>query len=231
MTTDKPVIGITMGDPCGVGAEIVVKALADSQLAGAAHYVVFGVSEQLAYTADLIEVDFTPARMQHEDYHRMSADVVVLDFDEISQPAAMPRGPSRVGGQASMAFCESAIAASLAGDIDAMVTAPISKTSWQMAGIKRFPGHTELLAERCNVRNVAMMFVSPKLRVALATIHQALFDIRNTLTIGCVFNPIDLADQALKQWFGIEAPRIAIAGLNPHAGEDGRFGDEESRII
>ena len=76
-----------------------------------------------------------------------------------------------------------------------------------------------------------MMFVSPRLRVVLATIHEALFEVRNRLTIGCVFNPIDLADQALRAWFGMDKPRIAVCGLNPHAGEDGAFGDEENRII
>jgi 4-hydroxythreonine-4-phosphate dehydrogenase len=76
-----------------------------------------------------------------------------------------------------------------------------------------------------------MMFVSPELKVVLATIHNALMDIRNRFTIGCVFNPIDLANQALCQWFGLKKPHIAVAALNPHAGEDGRFGDEETRVI
>ena len=130
-----------------------------------------------------------------------------------------------------MAFCVDAIEAAKAGLVDAIVTAPISKTSWAMAGYKNFPGHTELLAKMCNVRNVAMMFVSPKLKVVLATIHLSLLDLHDMFTIGCVFNPIDHADKALREWFGMEKPRIAVAGLNPHAGEGGRFGDEEQRII
>ena len=231
MDIDKPTIAITMGEPCGIGAEVIVTALTDDALRHRARYVVFGFSEQLAYTADMLETDFLPVRAHYEDIRRFDMDLVVLDYDEITQPASMPRGPSRIGGQASMAFCEGAISAALNGHVDALVTAPISKTSWRMAGIKRFPGHTELLAERCHVRNVAMMFVSPKLKVVLATTHLALFDVRDRMTIGCVFNPIDLADQALREWFGIEKPRIGVAALNPHAGEDGRFGDEENRII
>jgi len=220
-----------MGDPCGVGAEIVVKALSDPDLRRQASYVVFGFSEQLSYTADRLDTDFLFFRDHHEDIRAYNHDVTVLDYDEFSPPAAMRRGPSKLGGTASMAFCEDAISAARGGLIDALVTAPVSKTSWKLAGHTKFPGHTELLAKRCGVRNVAMMFVSPKLKVVLATIHQALFDVRNSFTIGCVFNPMDLADQALREWFGIAKPRLGVAGLNPHAGEDGRFGDEEQRII
>ena len=233
MDVNRPLIGMTMGDPCGVGAEIIVKALSDENLRRRARYVVFGFSEQLSYTADRLEATWTVFRDHHENIRRYPYDLVVMDYDEISPPAALPRGPSKVGGLASMAFCEGAIAAAKAGLIDAIVTAPISKTSWVLAGHKRFPGHTELLAKRCKRKpgQVAMMFVSPQLKVVLATIHESLFDLRNSFTIGCVFNPIDLADQALREWFGIENPRIAVAGLNPHAGEEGQFGDEEQRVI
>jgi len=220
-----------MGDPCGVGAEIIVKALCDPDLRREASYVVFGFSEQLSYTADRLDMDLVFFRDHHEDIREYNHLITVLDYDEFSPPAAMPRGPSKLGGTASMAFCEDAISAARSGLIDALVTAPISKSSWKLAGFNKFPGHTELLAKRCGVRNVAMMFVSPKLKVVLATIHRALFDIRNCFTIGCVFNPMDLADQALREWFGIDKPRLGIAGLNPHAGEDGQFGDEEQRII
>ena len=231
MVAERPTIAITMGDPCGIGAEIIIKALARKSLASRARYVIFGYSEQLAYTADRLELNFSFFRDHHEDIRRYPHDLVVLDYDEISQPASLPRGPSKIGGVASMAFCEDAISAAMAGLVDGIVTAPISKASWQEAGYRKFPGHTELLAKRCRARHVAMMFVSPKLKVVLATIHQSLMSLRDNFTIGCVFNPIDLADQTLRNWFGIEKPRIAVAGLNPHASEGGQFGDEEDRII
>lgn len=233
MEAERPIIGITMGDPCGVGAEIIVKAIADPELRRRARFVVFGFSDQLAYTADSLELPLTFYRDHHESIRRYSHDMVVLDYDEFSMPTAMPRGPSKLGGQASMAFCLDAIAAARANLIDAMVTAPISKTSWTMAKYMKYPGHTELLADKCRRKpgQVAMMFVAPKLKVVLASTHEALFGLRHSFTIGCVFNPIDLSDIALREWFGIEKPRIAVAGLNPHAGEEGRFGDEERRII
>ncbi|MBT3200445.1 MAG: 4-hydroxythreonine-4-phosphate dehydrogenase PdxA [Phycisphaerales bacterium] len=220
-----------MGDPGGIGAEIIIKALADSDLRQQASFIVFGFSEQMSYTADRLDADFLFFRDHHEDIRQYNHEITVLDYDEFSIPPSMPRGASKIGGAASMAFCEDAISAARRGIIDAMVTAPISKASWKLAGIRRFPGHTELLAKRCGAKNVAMMFVSPKLKVVLATIHESLFDIRNSFTIGRVFNPMDLADQALRDWFGIEHPRLGIAGLNPHAGEGGQFGDEEERII
>ena len=228
---DRPTIGVTMGDPCGIGAEIVVSALADDDLRRQARYVVFGLSEQLVYTADQLELDWPFHRDHAEGIRRFSQDVVVLDYDEFVLPAAMPRGPSKAGGQASLAFCDGAIDAAQAGLIDAIVTAPISKTSWRDAGEKRFPGHTELLAHRFKSRHVAMMFVAPQLKVVLATIHEPLMALRDRFTIGCVFNPIELADTALREWFGIDKPTLGVCGLNPHAGEDGRFGDEEQRVI
>ncbi|MBI5723216.1 MAG: 4-hydroxythreonine-4-phosphate dehydrogenase PdxA [Planctomycetes bacterium] len=220
-----------MGDPCGIGAEVLVKALCDADLRRRARFAVFGFAEQLAYTADQLELNFDFFRDRHEDIRRYPHEIAVLDFDELDQPSTMPRGPGKPGGRASMAFCQGAIAAAKAGLIDAVVTAPISKTSWLMAGYKNFPGHTELLAHEFRVQHAAMMFVTPALKVVLATIHEPLFEIRNTLTIGCVFHPIDLADKALKEWFGVARPRIAVCGVNPHAGEEGRFGDEEQRVI
>jgi 4-hydroxythreonine-4-phosphate dehydrogenase len=228
---DKPTIGITMGDPAGIGAEIIVKALSDPELASAARYVVFGSGEILNYAADLAEIDCFWFRDHHEKITRYQLPCVLLDYDEFSRPGPSERGPSVGGGQASMAYCEDAIKAAQAGLIDAIVTAPISKESWMMAGYTQFPGHTELLAKRFKAKRYAMMFVAPQLRVVLATIHQQLFDIRNGFCIGTVFTPMDLADQALREWFGIEKPRIGVCGLNPHAGEAGRFGDEEQRII
>ena len=231
MELPRPTIGITMGDPCGIGAEIIIKALADDALRRRARFMIFGLAEQLAYTADALEIDLPCRREHHEDIRPLPDDVVLLDYDEFAPPTTLPREPSRFGGKASMAFCQDAIAAAQARLIDAIVTAPISKTSWREAGFSKYPGHTELLAEKFKVKHVAMMFVAPRLRVVLATIHEALFEIRNRFTIGCVFHPIDLADQALRRWFDLPHPRIAVAGLNPHAGEDGRFGDEEDRII
>jgi 4-hydroxythreonine-4-phosphate dehydrogenase len=228
--SEQPFIGITMGDPNGIGPEVVVKALADVELRRAAKFVVFGMHEQLCYAADRAEIEPFWGRHQHE---KISGDypykVVVADYDDFSVPTWF-RGPTKSAGEASIKFCIDAIEAAKDRIIDAIVTAPISKTSWKLAGAK-WPGHTELLAEKCKSPRKAMMFVAGPLKLALATIHEALFEVRHKFTIGCVFEPIDLLNTALKEYFGIEKPRIAVAALNPHAGENGQFGDEEKRII
>lgn len=231
MADERPTIGITMGDPAGIGAEIVVKALADRKLRSAARYVIFGSNELLTYAADLAEIECFWYRDHHENIQPYALDAVVLDYDEFGRPGPTEKGPTKAGGIASMAFLEDAIAAAKNGLIDGIVTAPISKQSWGLADFTRWPGHTELLAERFRAKHVAMMFVAPQLKLALATIHEPLFEIRHSFTIGCVFNPIELADRALRRWFGYENPSIAVCGLNPHASDEGRFGDEEQRII
>lgn len=226
----QPVIGITAGDPGGIGPEIVVKALADAEIRKAAKYIVFGMNEQLEIVADRAEIEPFWSRVPHEKFNlESSTKVLVADYDEFSIPPWI-KTPSKAAGQASIKFCLDAIDAAKAGFLDAIVTAPINKKSWKLAGA-RWPGHTEMLAERCKSKRKVMMFVAGPLKLALATIHEALFEIRHKFTIGCVFEPIDLLNDALKEYFGIENPKIAVAALNPHAGEDGQFGDEEKRII
>lgn len=226
----QPVIGVTMGDPAGIGPEVVVKALAEPAIRRAAKFIVFGMDEQLRYAADQAEIEPFWGRHQHEKISRdYPFKVVVADYDDYSVPPWI-KGPSAVAGEASLRFCTDAIDAAKRKIIDAIVTAPISKTSWKLAG-SHFPGHTEMLAKLTKAKRKAMMFVAGPLKMALATIHEALFEIRHKFTIGCVFEPIDLLNTALKEYFDIENPKIAVAALNPHAGENGRFGDEEQRII
>jgi 4-hydroxythreonine-4-phosphate dehydrogenase len=226
----RPLIGITMGDPAGIGAEVIVKALADPNIRRSGRFVIYGLAEALTYAADAAEMNPYWFRVPHEDACRIESGVVVADFDEFPIFAPATRHATADGGLASMQFVEAAIAAARSTALDAVVTGPICKASWRMAGYK-FPGHTELFAHAFDVRRFAMMFVAGRLRVALASIHEALFELRNSFTIGRVFQPIDLMSAALREWFGIPKPRIAVCGLNPHAGEDGLFGDEEARII
>jgi len=227
---EEPVIGITMGDPAGIGPEVVVKALADPTIRRSAKFIIFGMDEQLRYAADKAEIEPFWGRHQHEKISRdYPHKVVVADYDEFSVPSWV-REPTEVAGLASLKFFNDAIDAAKREIIDAIVTAPISKTSWKLAGAG-WPGHTEMLAKLCKAQRKVMMFVAGPLKVALATIHVALFDVRHKFTIGCVFEPIDLLNITLKEYFGVENPKIGVAALNPHAGENGQFGDEEQRII
>ena len=230
-----------MGDPYGIGPEIVVKALSDPRVRRRARFVVYGISEPMQYAAGLAEIEPNWRRVQHDSNlvdTAIGTGVVIRDYDEYTLAGA-PGGarpePTRLGGHASFRFVEDAIAdaARDAADplrVDAIVTAPISKQSWALAGRSRYPGHTELLATRLHARRHAMMFVAPRLKVVLASSHVPLMELRNVLTIGRIFDPIDLANDAMLE-LGFARPRIAVCGLNPHAGEQGLFGDEETRLI
>lgn len=223
-------IGVTVGDLCGIGPEIVVKALADPAIRQLGKFIIFGTDEQLRYAAGRAEIEPFWGKYSYE---KLSTDfpqkVAVADYDKYFIDPRIS-GPSKISGQASLEFCKDAIEAIQNNITDAIVTAPISKVSWNMAGAK-WPGHTEMLAELCKSPRKVMMFVAGKMRLALATIHERLFDVRHKFTIGCVFEPIDLLNIALQTYFDIEKPLIAVAALNPHAGENGQFGDEEQRII
>ena len=229
---ERPTIAITMGDPAGIGPEVVVKALADAELRGKAKFIVYGMNELLAYAADLAEMDVFWWRDAHSGRLKpYGHDVVVVDYDQFSLLGSnAARGPSKDGGRASMRFCLDAIEAAKRGVVDAVVTAPIAKQSWHMAGY-RYPGHTELFAEKTGSKHFAMMFAGGPLRVALATCHVGLNSLWGSLRIGTVFQPIELLHNALVDWFDVSDPHIAVCGLNPHAGENGAFGDEEQRLI
>lgn len=220
-----------MGDPLGIGPEVIVKALSDAQLRGSARFIVFGLHDVLELAADQAEINPYWWREPYDRRARVGSGVLVADFDD-EPPLRIngERGPSDVAGRLSFRFVESGIHHLRAREIDALVTGPICKESWQLAN-HRFAGHTELLAARFETRRVTMMFAADELRVALASAHVPLFELRNHFTIGLVHQPVDLLDRALREWFNIPRPRIGVLGLNPHAGECGLLGDEEVRII
>lgn len=244
--TARPTIGVTIGDPGGIGPEVVVKALADRGRRNAARFVVFGSSQAMHAAADAAGLDADWWRIEADsgliDATR-AHDVVLIDYDRKLRETGLPGAealrfdprPTRLGGELSFRLVEDAIAAArLArhepGHVDAIVTAPISKQAWRLAGRRRYPGHTELLADRFRAKRVAMMFAGPRLNVVLATVHVPLMEVRDVLTIGRIYDAIDLGAEGCRM-LGIDRPRIAVCGLNPHAGEDGLLGDEETRLI
>src|SRR5947209_3098442 len=227
----RPTIAITMGEPAGVGPEVIVKALSDPVLRHRARYIIYGMNELLAYAADLAEFDVFWWRDQYNGRLRSYPhDVVVVDYDQYSMLGNAIRTPSKMGGEASMRFCVDAIEAAKSKLVDAVVTAPIAKESWKLAGFN-YPGHTELFAEKTNARRFAMMFAGGPLKVVLATVHIPLMGLWGRLNIGAVFQPIELIHEALVNLFDIPKPRIAVCGVNPHAGENGQCGYDEERII
>ncbi len=232
-----PVIGVTMGDPGGIGPEIIVKALAKAPKD--ARYVVYASGGAMLAAAERASIEPDWWRLEAGSALRdvtKSHRVVLVDYDTPEDDWSRARpSATKAGGALSFRLVEDAIkdAAKPPGDaehIDAIVTGPISKKAWDLAGRSRWAGHTELLASRLGAKRSAMMFAGPKLNVVLATVHLPLMDIRHVLTIGRVFDTIDLGREGMQR-LGVARPRIAVCGLNPHAGEDGLLGDEETRLI
>jgi 4-hydroxythreonine-4-phosphate dehydrogenase len=209
-------LGLTLGDPAGIGPELVALAVSDGGPADE-ELVVYGDRAVLAAAAAVRGVALPPSL-------------------RVVEPAPLEGGwtPGRAspaGGAAQVAYLEAALADAAAGRLDALVTAPIHKAACRAAGFA-FPGHTELLAARLGApRGVTMMFAGPRLRVSLATIHCALADVPRQLSVDGVQTAVVQTAEALARDFGVAAPRVAVAGLNPHAGEAGHFGDEETRIV
>ncbi|MBI1191166.1 MAG: 4-hydroxythreonine-4-phosphate dehydrogenase PdxA [Tepidisphaera sp.] len=226
----KPRIAISMGDPNGIGAEVIVKALGDAARRGRAAWVVVGSMACLERAAG-VRLDWRRVGGAGEGNPPRVGEVVVVDDGRGGWGA----GENAAAGEASFAWVQGAIdlARRGAGDawrVDGVVTGPISKKAWELAGHGQYPGHTELFAERFGVREYAMMFVSPVMNVILATVHVPLARVADELSEERVLRAIVLGAKALEAR-GVVGPRVAVCGLNPHAGEGGLLGSEDSRLI
>lgn len=232
-TPRRPTLAVTTGDPGGIGPEVIVKALADPGVRERARWVILGPRAALdrAATAAGLTPRWHTAAVG--DPWPDAFDLLVLDHP--APPEALRPEPTAAGGELSYRLVEDAIALTTLPRTDhrrahGLVTAPISKTAWHLAGRTRFPGHTELLAHAYAAPRHAMLFVSPTLRVILATTHIPLAKVPAALTMGRVLETITLGHEACLA-LGVAHPRLAVCGLNPHAGERGLLGDEDDRLI
>jgi 4-hydroxythreonine-4-phosphate dehydrogenase len=224
-----PLIGITMGDPAGIGPEIVLKAVGVAP--HSCRLVVLGDVTALCETAGRLGSPLTPVPWQPGPAYPPEANVLpVLALSQLPAESRLPGQPTPGGGEASYQYVAVGIQLALAGTLQGLVTAPISKAMWHAAG-RDYPGHTELLAALTHTPEVRMMLVSSRLRVILVTTHIALSQVPAALTGERILKTIALTAAHLSRFHGLPRPRLAVAGLNPHAGEAGAFGDEEERII
>ncbi|HEY9750492.1 MAG TPA: 4-hydroxythreonine-4-phosphate dehydrogenase PdxA [Allocoleopsis sp.] len=228
----RPRLAVTLGDPAGIGPEVVLKALADPTVTQGCEVVVVGSRAMLnqAYLQLTQQQNFKAAEAEPlADPDQLSIWDVPINADESQITVGTE---SAASGAASFAYLETAIARTLAGEFDGIVTAPIAKSAWKAAG-HVYPGQTELLAERAGVQRFGMLFVarSPHsnwtLRTLLATTHIPLRQVPDVLTPELMSAKLELLAECLQQDFGLTTPRIAIAGLNPHSGEQGQLGREE----
>jgi len=229
---NKPII-VTMGDPTGVGPEIIVKALASAELDGLSRpLLIAGDDGVLERAANVCGKRMEDAGQGPSGARRFRLDGRMVEVRSLSSLAIdeVPWGrPDRECGRAMVDYIRWACDRCLEGEAAAMVTAPINKAAIHEAGYD-FPGHTEMLAERCGVKKVVMMLAGNRLRVCLVTTHLSLREVPEVLTTEEILETIRITDASLRRFF-IESPRLAVLALNPHAGESGLFGDEETRII
>ncbi|MEH8107259.1 4-hydroxythreonine-4-phosphate dehydrogenase PdxA [Gallibacterium anatis] len=225
----KPVLGITMGDAAGIGAEIIVKSLSDKHLYEIAQPIVIGDKKMMQRALDLLQ---SPLKINVvtnlDNLNAKYGTIDLVDLDNV--PADLPY--SQVdprAGKAAYEYVEKAVQYAMANKIQAVVTAPLNKEALH-AGGKMFPGHTEILAQLSGTKDYSMMLVSEKLRVIHVTTHVQLRKACDLVKKERVLTVIKLADENAKM-LGFKQPRVAVAGLNPHSGENGMFGDEDRKEI
>ncbi len=208
-----PPIAVTLGDPAGIGPEVAIKAL--PEVVGICRPILFGNLAVVRQACQTLRLPLPLAQIEE------------IDTGELE---VVPGKVSAACGRASFGYVEAAIRQTMQGHAAALVTGPIQKEAWHAAGIT-FPGHTELLADRCQVPAVRMMLCSDAISCVLVTVHVGYRDVPDLLTIENVTESIRMADRAWCQMHR-QRPRITVCGLNPHAGEHGLFGNqEEERVI
>ncbi|MCK4224289.1 MAG: 4-hydroxythreonine-4-phosphate dehydrogenase PdxA [candidate division Zixibacteria bacterium] len=243
--SSKPIIGITMGDPAGIGPEVVVKAVTDKKVTQVCHPLIFG-SYHIIFSAAKKFLKKTTIRkiVWPEDVRDSKDSLNVLACTKLDHSRIKTGKITKLSGRmaADSVFCATQFA--LSDQIDAMVTAPLSKKGLHLSGYD-FPGHTELLAYLTATRNYAMMFVSvhdllstvdrrpstEKYKLVLVTTHLPLSEVARIISKKKILEKLMVTQEALKKYFGAKKPKIGVCALNPHCGEEGILGSEEKKII
>lgn len=227
---NKPVIALTMGDPCGIGPEIIAKALADPAVTDICRPVVIGDQPTMVRAIAATGLDLTIEPVEGEIPPTVRPGVCPLRrVTDLPGKDRIFGNPTPAAGDAMFLYLDEAVRMTLFGDADAIVTAPINKDAMNRGG-HHYHGHTEALADLTNTSDVVMMLAGPRLKVSLVTIHEPLARVPSLITHHRVLRTIQITHDDCHRYF-VRNPRIAVAALNPHAGEGGMFGAEEARII
>lgn len=223
-----PRIGITMGDPAGIGPEVVLKAVAEEEVRRACIPVIIGDAQLLAHTARTLDLQSGYDIVRADEPFPEHSEPVIYHLDNISG-FIEPGVESAAAGKAAGAYIEAAVELCAAGNIDAVATAPINKRALFLGGYS-FPGHTEFFAHLTGAEDYAMAFVAGNLRIVLLSTHVPLSEAIRLVERDRIVSRVNLTNRELQRW-GIEKPRIAVAALNPHGAEGGLFGVEEASEI
>ncbi len=226
---NKPIIGISIGDYNGIGPEVVIKVLNDNRILNHLTPVIYADGRLISFyrkQLDFQNFSYNQIKKIAEVDHR-KINVLNLNQEELN---ITPGKPTEEGGKYAALSLQRAVEDLKAGKLDALATAPLSKELVQSESFT-FPGHTEYLTEQDGAKDSLMFLVSDSLRVGVVTGHIPLKDVSNTITEELVETKLKLMMKSLKNDFGIKKPRIAILGINPHAGENGLLGDEEQNVL
>ena len=224
-----PHIGITMGDPAGIGPEVVLKAVAEEEIRKVCVPVIIGDAQLLAHTARTLDLQCGYDIVRKEEpFPDHFSDPVIFHLDNIGG-FIEPGIESGAAGKAAAGYIEAAVELCAAGSVDAIATAPINKRALFLGGYS-FPGHTEFLAHLTGAEEYAMAFVAANLRIVLLSTHVPLSEAIRMVERDLIVKIVKLAHRELQRW-GIERPRLAVAALNPHGAEGGLFGVEEASEI
>lgn len=227
----RPRIAITLGDPNGVGPEIVLKCLSDSRLMKFFDPIVVGSAAVLRKHAGILELPLPPLQVVDAVSDQITPGcVIVVEVAAGKAPEIEWGKVTAEGGKLAMASVQRAVQLCLEGEAEAMVTAPISKEAIALAGYQD-PGHTEFIARLTGARRYTMVMVADDLRIGLVTGHIPIWDVPKRVTRQAILETIEIIHASLIQDFGIGRPKIAVLGLNPHAGDGGVLGREESETI
>ncbi len=226
-------IAVTMGDPAGVGPELCLRLLASTEITSLCAPIIFGDAEVLEAVANRTGLPFNTPVISLEDWRRSAREITsprVLNLGKVTMRDFTPGEIKAATGEAAFAYVNHAIDAALAGEVAAVTTAPLNKEAMHMAG-HHFPGHTEIFATRTDASRSCMMQYSEEITCTFVTVHIGLREVADALTTQRILDVIELSAEAL-ELIRKRPAKIAVCGLNPHAGEHGLFGDrEEERII
>lgn len=226
-----PKIGITMGDPTGIGPEIIVKALSMEEPFQACRPMVFGDPDVLSRAIQIQHLSATLEIIKDvpEDGY-LPGKIFLLPLSRLKAASLRFGQPDRKCGEAMVTYIKEAVKKVSKDQLDAITTCPINKQAMNEAGY-HFPGHTELLAHLAQASTVAMMFLGSRWRIILVTTHLPLKDVSKSITSDRILTTLRLAEKGMKKYFGIPNPKMAVLGLNPHCGEEGLLGEEEKKEI
>jgi len=225
----KPTLAITMGDPLGIGPEVVVKALNQDSFHRLCHPLVIGDPAVLRQTVAGLGLALQIIEVKGIGFEGEPGKIFLLPASSLPTGKDLQKLARDDSARASFAYIEKAVRLALTGEVPGIVTGPVNKEAIHRSGIP-FRGHTEYLAEISQTKKFVMMLAGERLRVALVTTHIPYTAVAESLSEEGILNVIEVTSQGLRDFFRISAPRLGVAALNPHAGEGGLFGNEE-RVI